>query len=207
MSMPGRNIYKIDLPETFYHVYTRGINKQIIFRDTEDFSVFFNLLKRYLGKKLQKDDQGRVYPNFYDELEILAFCLMQNHIHLLVYQQSTKAMQSCLRSLLTSFSVYHNKKYQRRGPVFESRYRASLIDRDDYLLHISRYIHLNPKKWKNYQYSSLPYYMNHKRASWVRPEKILDLFEQSESEYIKFVADYEEQKKYQDELKTVLAHI
>ena len=69
---------------------------------------------------------------------------MPNHIHLLVYQHQPQAMAQFMRSVLTSYSRYFNKRYKRSGSLFESRYKASLISDDAYLEHISRYIHLNP---------------------------------------------------------------
>ncbi len=115
-------------------------------------------------------------------------------------------MTNLMRSIQTSYTMYFNRKYDRSGALFESPFKASLIDKDSYLHHISRYIHLNPgDKWKSYPYSSIAYYKGSKDATWLDPTAILDLFE-NRKEYIQFVEDYEENKQLLDELKWELAN-
>ena len=203
--MPSRNIEKFYIPDTYYHLYNRGVNKRRIFLDEEDYSVFLNLLKRYLDTQPVKDKRGREYKWLYPELELLAFCLMSNHFHLLIYQYKSDSITSLVRPVATAYTMYFNKKYKRRGPLFESRYRASIINRDEYLQHISRYIHLNPEGYSKWEFSSLPYYLKNKKAGWVRPNRILDLFS-SQNEYSNFVDDYVDYKKTLDSIKAELAN-
>lgn len=191
--MPSRNSVKDDIAESFYHVYNRGVNKQPVFVDDRDYVVFFSFLKRYLSDEIQKDSSGREYPNYSQDIELLAFCLMPNHFHLLFYQVNQHAMTDLMRSVCTAYTMYFNKRHGRIGHLFQGRFKASMIQNDAYLLHVSRYIHLNPKEYKTWGYSSLPYYTGSKSASWVKPQKILELFEGDS--YIDFVddhADYEE---------------
>ncbi len=202
--MPKRNRVKEYVSESYYHLYNRGNNKQPVFNDDQDYSVFMNLLKRHLGKKQSEDKLGRLYPNYHDQLELLAFCLMPNHFHLLVYQHDPHAITRLMRSIGTSYTGYINNKYDQVGHIFQGSFLASRITSDNYWLHISRYIHLNPKDWKNWQWSSLPYYISDKKADWVRPKRILDGFEDSK-DYYKFVSDYGSQKEIMDELKHELA--
>lgn len=101
--------------------------------------------------------------------------------------------------------MYFNKKYKRVGPLFQGRFRASLITSDSYLQHISRYIHLNPSTYKNWPYSSLPYYLGLQTAEWCQPDRILDLF-RDRQEYENFVADHEAHKKQLDDIKHELAN-
>ncbi len=202
--MPGRNLEKIYIENSYYHAYSRGHNKQAIFRDEEDYAVFLNLFKRYLSKESVKDKQNREYPHYHGELELLAFCLMPTHVHALVYQNSPEAMTKLFQSLMTTYGMYFNKKYKQRGPVFESRFRASLITNDSYLQHITRYIHLNPTDYDQWKFSSLPYYAGNQKAEWLQPGKILKLFK-NKDEYEQFVADYEDYKEMMDELKYELA--
>ncbi len=129
---------------------------------------------------------------------------MPNHVHLLIYQRQQKAMAEFMRSLLTSYSMYFNKKYKRSGPLFESRYKASMILDDSYLQHITRYIHLNPRQWRDYEYSSLPYYLHQVTDEWIEPKRILELFSSPE-EYLAFMEDYEENKEMMGILKHELA--
>lgn len=202
--MPSRNLEKIFIPQAFYHVYNRGVEKRDIFLDDDDYAVFLNLLKRYLSNKPAKDTKGREYEWLYPDLELLAFCLMPNHFHLLLYQNNAAAITRLMRGVCTAYTMYFNRKYKRVGTLFQDRFKASHIQDDAYLQHISRYIHLNPQDFENWSYSSLSYYLGNKSASWVRPTKILELFEGDS--YLNFVRDYTEYKRSLDELKHQLAN-
>ena len=81
--MPSRNVYKIYLENSYYHVYNRGVNKRVIFQDNQDYVTFLNLLKRYLLNNQPKDRFGRTYLNLSGRLELLAYCLMPNHFHMI----------------------------------------------------------------------------------------------------------------------------
>jgi len=100
--------------------------------------------------------------------------------------------------------MYFNKKYTRVGHLFQGRFKASRITTDEYLVHISRYIHLNPKDYLNWQYSSLPYYIRGWETEWVRPEKIYGLYEWGS--YEKFLEDYVGYRDTLSELKHELAN-
>lgn len=203
--MPRRNVIRFDAPESYYHVYARGNSKHRIFLDEDDYITFLKILERYLSPEEAHDRNGLSYPNFYNRVDLLAFCLMPNHFHMLVYQRQQKALTVLMRSVMTSYSRYFNTRHKRTGSLFESRFRAALITDDSYLQHITRYIHLNPRVWRDYEYSSLPYYLQRVTVSWVRPERILELFE-NPMEYEKFVADYEENKKLLEILRRELAN-
>lgn len=203
--MPRRNVVKQDVADSFQHVYARGHSKHKIFIDEQDYITFLKLLQRYLSAEEAHDAYGVSYPNFYNKLELLAYCLMPNHFHLLIYQRQPQAMGQFMQSVLTSYSRYFNKKYKRSGSLFESRYKASMIGDESYLEHVSRYIHLNPRHWRDYEYSSLPYYLQRDEVSWIRPKRILELFETPDA-YLEFVGNYTEQKKLLDILKQELAN-
>jgi putative transposase len=203
--MPSRNLEKIYLPDTYYHVYNRGVNKRRIFLDDEDYRVFLNLFKRYLSNEPQFDNKHREYPWLHDDIELLAFCLMPNHFHLLVYQVSDKAMTALLRGVCTAYTGYFNKKYARVGHLFQDRFKASMITTDGYLQHISRYIHLNPREYTTWSYSSYAYYTQNKSAEWLQPGKIIELFP-STSAYAEFVADYKDFKDSLDDITSELAN-
>jgi len=192
--MPSKNREKIYLPESYYHVYNRGVNKRTIFKNQDDYAVFLNLLKRYLNNTPTKDDKGREYEWLHEQIELVAFCLMPNHYHLLIYQHEPHAMTRLLRGVAGAYGTYFNKKYRRVGPLFQDRYKASMITQDSYLQHISRYIHLNPPRYRHWQFSSLPYYEGYKTAGWVSPGRILELFN-SKEDYSSFVADYEDHQR------------
>ena len=198
--MVSRNTVKVDIPDSYYHIYARGASRQPIFLDEQDYRVFLSLLERYLSPHEIRDAAGMPYDKLIDDISLLCYCLMRNHFHLLVYQVHEHTMTRLMRGVMTSYSRYFNKKYQRSGSLFESRYKASRISSDEYLLHISRYIHLNPKQWRDYPHSSLVYYIGGGPApDWLQPERIQDLFSDAAT-YEEFLADYEAVK---DSLKRV----
>jgi len=201
--MPSRNRVKQWAPGYAYHLYNRGNNKQNIFLDSEDYAVFINLLKRHLQKKQTTDKLGRQYKNWYGDIELLAYCLMPNHYHLLAFQRSENALTKLISSVTTSYAGYFNKKYNRVGRIFQDTFKASLIDEESYWQHISRYIHLNPKVWETWEWSSLPYYLDQKHSDWLRPKKVLSVFEGED--YLSFVGDYESHKEMLAELKFITA--
>ena len=188
--MPSRNVVKIDMPNAYYHAYARGHGKMNIYRDDEDYRVFLNLVKRYLGRKIQKNNCSREYRNFRGELELACYCLMPNHFHFLIYQIEPGVMSKLMRCINTSYSRYFNKKYDLSGAIFETDYKASIINGDQYVLHISRYIHRNPKKWLGYSYSSLSYYLKDKAPDWLVAHRVMDLFS-SVNDYLVFLTDYD----------------
>jgi putative transposase len=203
--MPSRNVLKADVADSYYHVYARGNSRGKVFPEPADYEMFLMLLRRYLSAEEARDPYGVSYPNFYNKIELVAFCLMPNHFHFLVYQHQTGAMSALMRSLLTSYSRYFNKKYHRSGPLFESRYKASLISDDAYLQHITRYIHLNPRQWRSHAWSSLKYFLQPSTETWIRPKRALSLFNDAE-DYMKFMEDYISHKQMLDILKHELAH-
>lgn len=201
--MPVRNIYKEYLPESYYHVYNRGSNKAGIFLDESYYIVFLSLLKRYLGDETEKRSNHGVYLNYHDDVELLAFCLMHNHFHLFLYQKSSSALKEFMKSLSVSYGMYFNRRYKRAGPVFQQRYKAVRIVDDTQLLHISRYIHLNPDDYINHRWSSLPYYIGQRRASWIKPARVIELFEGTD--YLNFLKEYASRRNELKQLKNELA--
>lgn len=195
----------MDLAESYYHVYARGNSRQEIFLEDDDYLYFLNLFRRYLSDEEVKNSAGIPYEKLDDRLEALCYCLMPNHFHLLLYQQEEGTMQRLMRGVMTGYSRYFNTKYKRSGSLFESRYKASLISDQKYLEHITRYIHLNPKNWKNYQYSSIGRYLSGQGTDWLKPERILSLFD-SPRQYGAFVSDYEEAQRELEIIKHQLAN-
>lgn len=201
--MPTKNVLKIFAPDSFYHVYNRGWNRNKVFLDEEDCMYFEYLLSRYLSPKPVKDKQGREYPHFYNATRLNAYCLMGNHFHLLFYQYSDeKAISKLITSLMTSYTSYFNKKHKRRGSPFESTYKAVWVGDDAQLMHITRYIHLNHAQYKTWIHSSYQDYLSTPRE-WVDPQPILELFS-SVAHYKEFVADYEAVQRERDDIKQSL---
>ncbi len=191
--MPSRNIVKVDVPQSYYHVYARGHGRKKIFRDDEDFDMFTALFERHLSNEPVSNSFGRQYPHLRGNVTLVCYCLMSNHFHLLLHQESVGAMSRLMRGIMTSYSMYFNKKYNSSGALFESRYKASRISNDMYLMHISRYIHLNPKDWMAYPHSSIhSYYLG--APEWLDSQPVIDLFG-SPAKYADFLNDYTDYKE------------
>jgi len=218
--MPGKNILKIYFADGFYHIYNRGVEKKRIFLDKQDHVVFLALLKKYLTPPPEdptKSLNTPVYKSVYKEIDLLCYCLMPNHFHLLLKQLEQDSMTKLLRRVGSSYSIYFNKKYERVGPLFQGRYKAIAIDNENYLLHLSRYIHLNPfdtlkvrpyegRTFQEYEWSSYADYLGNRHTEWVKTEMILSYFADAKKKmgdprlkgintYQSFVESYKEDSK------------
>lgn len=200
--MPAKNIVKFYLPCSIYHIYNRGVEKRKIFMDDQDYKVFLNYLKEYLSPPLDKPKlQGYtlqlrdLQSKYYNEIKLLAFCLMPNHIHLLIRQKSKDSIKKFTQSLFTRYSMYFNKKYGRIGSLFQGTYKATNAINEDYLIDLTKYIHLNPSEIsKNLveTYSSYSNYLGLIHASWIDTGIVMEKF--NNSKFIKF----NKIKSYQD---------
>lgn len=154
--MPSRNIVRRFTENGIYHVYNRGVEKRNIFLDEQDYAVFLHLLKYYLSPtdpknvhplmKFQNFSIIRPRPlaNIEKEVNLIEYCLMPNHFHLVLQQISMDGITKLMRRIATTYAIYFNKRYKRVGYLFQGPYKAILVNNDSYLLHLSRYIHLNP---------------------------------------------------------------
>lgn len=113
-----------------YHVMLRGINRQIIFTDKEDYEKLIQKIEEY--KELC-------------QYEIYAFCIMSNHIHLLI-KEGKEDLGIVFRRIGASYVYWYNLKYKRSGHLFQDRYRSEAVENEDYFLKVIRYIHQNPIK-------------------------------------------------------------
>lgn len=204
--MPSRNVIKVDVPDSYYHVYARGASRHEIFLEDEDYAYFLSLFTRYLSKEEQRDAAGRHYAHLAEEVELLAYCLMPNHFHIIYFQHEAGSISTLMRGVMTSYSRYFNRKYDRTGSLFESRYKSSRISNDMYLMHVSRYIHLNHRDWKSWPYSSYLDYANQRQPpEWLHANRVVELF-YSRGKYLEFVADYEDGQRMRDAIKHELAN-
>jgi putative transposase len=188
--VPSRNTVKEFGEDEYYHVYNRGVEKRKIFLDDNDYTVFLGLLKKYLIGEKDNNTNRHEFDNLSGQVQLLSYCLMPNHFHLLIYQASSDGITKLMRRVITGYVMYFNNRYNRVGALFQARYKASRVDKDDYLHHISRYIHLNPDDYLNYPYSSTGYYLQTKKTpEWLVTDPILSLFN-SVDEYKGFLEDY-----------------
>lgn len=208
--MPAKNIVKEYHENSYYHLYNRGVNKAAIFLDDSDYKTFLGYLKFYLtlpdlqGSTL-KVSPSRNLKNYYQKLKLLAYCLMPNHFHLLVYQEEADGINFFMRSLATKYSMYFNRTYQRVGHVFQGIYKAVNVNTEEQYLYLSKYIHRNPKEilpsginLEGYKYSSYANYLKLFNQSWVETEEILSYFSRGGggNSYKNFVEEVDERDAY-----------
>lgn len=136
-----------------YHVMLRGINRQDIFEEPEDYWELIKILSS-LSELLAEDLVTKLRPSY-----IYAYCLMPNHVHLLIHEKQWSIGQ-CVKYIADRYVRYYNKKYGRVGHLFQDRFKSEPCDTSDYFFVLMRYIHQNPvkaglvKTAKDYQYSS-----------------------------------------------------
>lgn len=198
--MPSKNVVKEYVPNSYYHAFNRGIDNREIFQDEQDYTTFLRLLERYLAKNTDKKSKNDV--SYYEDIELLSFNLMPTHFHLFIHVgDNPRSMSELIRRVCTSYTMYFNKKYHRRGKLFEGVFKAAKIDDEQRLVHVTRYIHRNHEDYYNWPYSSYPYYIKGWTAEWVRPDKIYALYEWGTYEdytnnHDEYLATLEELKEY-----------
>lgn len=215
--MPSRNTLKVFAPDSYYHIYNRGVEKRTIFLDDRDYRTFLSYFKVALSPELKEEYQREALSQLAvarlrrlkldSQIELLAYCLMPNHFHLLIYQKDRESMSQLMRSIMTGYVLYFNKRYKRVGPLFQGTYKASRLDTDAYLWHISRYIHLNSKDWEHYTYSSLPYYLGERKAEWVTPKRVINLHNDYKQGYLEFLHDWKDYRSTLGNLESELANM
>jgi len=171
-----------------YHLYNRGNNYGDIFFQRENQLYFLRLVGRYLSPAV---------------LDVVAYCLMPNHYHLLVYLRMDD-LSSAMQRLGVAYTKAINKRYGRAGGLFQGPFQAVHIDRDEYLLHLSRYIHLNPviaglvERAEDWEFSSYREYLGLRPGRLPKPGLVLAQLGGADA-YREFVESYAEGD---DELET-----
>ena len=182
--------------------------------DHQDYVVFLSFLKRYLTKPLKNlNEVGPHYrTDLYEKINLIAYCLMPNHFHLMIKQSSKNDITDFMRALMDSYVRYFNKRYKRTGGLFQGRYKAVLVSDEPYLLHLTRYIHLNPSELGfmrsdliEYRYSSYKEFMGKRQTIWVHPEEILQFFKTAQKTSLKDILSYESfVENYKEDSKEIL---
>ncbi len=202
-----------------YHIYSRGIEKRSIFLTDSDYYrfleslYFFNDSEKGIKIARVKKCPGPASAKRKKLVGILCYCLMPNHFHLILTPLNRNdGIPKFMQKLMTGYAMYFNEKYERTGPLFEGRYKATWVNTNAYFSHLTRYIHLNPlnliqpdwkeegvKNWKeslaflkNYKWSSYNSYIENKNYFSILEFSLLRQYlevEMGES-YISFVKEW-----------------
>lgn len=146
---------RIQYPGAVFHIVNRGNNRQTIFADDADRRTYLALLKRYAQRN------GAL---------LHAYVLMPNHVHLLL-ETPRGSVATLMRGLNTSYTMRFNRRHKRVGHLFQGRYKSLLVEKENYLLELSRYIHLNParaglvKEPEEHPWSSYRAYIGREKGS------------------------------------------
>lgn len=146
------------LPDYPHHIVQRGHNRQVVFAEQRDFERYLETLATFKG----------VFG-----VKVYAYCLMTNHVHLLLVPETIAGLAQLMKRLAGRQTRHHNRLEGRRGTLWESRYKSSPVDSDDYLLACTRYIELNPLRARmvaapeDYRWSSCRYHLGLARCDWL----------------------------------------
>lgn len=215
-------------PGEYYHICNRGVNKQVIFHDKKDYFRFLFLVL-YFQSTLKVRHINRMVKNFIQTLgqhsvltieeevakkrivELVAFCIMPNHFHLILKGVEEGSIASYMQRVLNAYSKYYNTRYQKSGHVFQGPYRIIHIEDNEQLLYLSTYVHRNPReipKWlgreDQYEWSSYQDFVIENRwRDLLLPGIVLGQFK-SKEKYREF-SNSSPAKVAQDELESLIA--
>lgn len=219
--MPARTVPLVT--GQFYHIFNRGINKQPIFLGLKDYQRALETLEFYSFATpkirfskfllLSKDERNRLWENLrkINEklVEFVAFCLLPNHFHFLLKQKNDGGISKFMAIFQNSYTRYFNTRHRKIGPILQGQCKAIRVEDESQLLHLSRYIHLNPysafvvkevRDLERYRWSSFLEYLRREITKNIcKKEIILSNFREREG-YRNFVFD---QAGYQRELEKI----
>lgn len=214
--------------DEIYHVFNRGVEKRPTFTNKREFNRALITLNYYrfahppikLSKflVLPESDRAELIKNIessYQKLvEILCYCFMPNHFHFLLKQKIDNGISIFTANFTNSYTRYFNSKEERIGPLFQGIFKAVLIESDEQLIHVSRYIHLNPvssflvkaEELENYEWSSYPEYLNSSAKQFTIKREVLDLLSKKEAsrKYKEFVLNQVDYAKKLERIKHLI---
>lgn len=203
--------------DSIYHVFNKTIDKRRIFETDKLCNLFLELITYYRSNKAQisfsllerlesnvlEDLLRKVKLIKYFKVEILAYCFMPTHYHLLLKQKIENGVPRFISDVLNSFTRNFNVKNERAGPIFLPKFKSVAIKTNEQLMHVSRYIHLNPfsgnlvsnlQKLTSYRWSSYSIYLANMQNSLINTKEVMRLFNFDSDRYRRFVesnADYQ----------------
>ena len=167
------------LPGYYYHIFNRGANKQEIFREKSNYLYVLQYIKQY-SKEF--------------DLSIIAYCLMPNHYHILVRQNSDHPAYLLPQRVFNRYTKAFNQSYSHSGTLFEGRYKCKVVEDDSYLIHLCKYIHINPikaglvTKPEDWDYSNYQEFIGLRNGSLFDPGFFEEYFHDNK-EYSDFVME------------------
>lgn len=202
-----------------YHVFNKSIADYKIFNSEEEYYRMFVAINYYSHRDLsiplsyllnnnRENDLDRVLSNLTTKIvNIIGYCLMPTHVHFVLEPVEKYSISIFMSNLQNSYSRFFNLKHKRRGPLWEGRYKKVLVKTDEQLLHLTRYVHLNPvtahlvQKPEDWEYSSYREYIEKTKEKICTYEKYIEI---EVKEYKKFTDD---QIGYQRELAQIKKYI
>lgn len=195
------------MQKDYFHVINRGLEKKLLFISGKDLTRFVDTLSYYQYKDSPARFSFRKRPGIVPNsdkprvplVEIVCFCLMPDHFHLLLNQRAPQGVSMFLSKVTNSYTRYFNARYKRKGPLVQGTFKAVEIENDNDLLNISRHIHLDPllnhivSDLKAFPFSSYPHFLGIKEG-FCQKEPILSHFK-SAHEYENFVLNKKDYTK------------
>jgi REP element-mobilizing transposase RayT len=162
---------------TTFHVTNHGIDDLQVFGTHRDKREFIACLQRHLTRGRILDRKRRPYKKLFDQVTLIAFCIMDDHFHLVLHQETAGGMARFMRTVQSGYGAYFNTRRGRKGPLFMQKYSATPIFEHEYAKRAVAYVHLNhEEKLLDYQYSSHDYFVGRRRCDWIDTDRGLKLF-------------------------------
>jgi len=168
----------------YYHIYNRGVNREPIFFNDDNYKYCLKMIRKYLDRY---------------NLCLIVYCLMPNHYHFIIRQESEAGISDFIRDVFNTYAQAVNKRQHRTGTLFQGRFKHIHIERDEHILHLCRYIHLNPVKaglvvspefWRHSNYAD---WIGLRAGTLTDRSFMMDNFGNSEN-YRAFVIEYLQEK-------------
>jgi putative transposase len=211
--MPAKHTQRSFIEGGLYHIYNSA-KKDLLFKEEEDYKTFLFYLYIYvrpIKSVLQQYDElpfRLQIKNLNKEVDILTYCLMPDHFHIIVKQTSLQGVQKLLKQVTNAYTEYFNKKYRLTGPVVKGRYKAIVIEKEKHLLELSRYIHLHPvisqisQRAQDYEWSSMKEFENTSSDAICNKRLILSYFS-SNKDFVRFTNDIPSHMNSKDKIEDV----
>ncbi len=197
--------------EQIYHIFNRGVERRSVFMNKREYQRAVDTIRYYQHMQIPKKFSeylnlsseakeiylNNIYSKLNKQIELISYSLMPNHFHLLIKQKEEQGITKFMSKFTNSYTKYFNTKHSRVGPLFQGLFKAVLIETTEQLIHMSRYIHLNPasafiiqpNELEEYNWSSYPEYINPSTNNLCNSSLVLNNFK-STHHYRNFILDH-----------------